>query len=111
MNYYRLKMMDRNGDFKYSDIRRVNFNGGIKDVLVYPTPASRIVNVTLTTAMLNKPLNLTLISADGKLVKQQRAAAASQTEVLDVSNLPNGKYFLTIQSNDAVITKTIVVMH
>jgi len=111
MNYYRLKMMDRNGDFKYSDIRRVNFSGGSKDVLVYPTPANRFVNVTLTAPMLNKPLNLTLIATDGKMVKQQRVAAASQTEVIDVSNLANGKYFLTIQSNGAVITKTIVVMH
>ncbi len=109
LNYYRLKMLDKDGQFRYSEIRRVNFNSSITDVQVYPLPADRYINVTVTAAMTGKPAVFCIISSDGKTVQQQQFTALSQTENLDMSRLPNGRYFLRISSNGQLVTKAIIV--
>lgn len=109
LNYYRLRMVDKDARFRYSDIRRVNFNSAATDVLIYPVPADRYVNVTLLPGMINKAAVFTILTTEGRMIQQQQYAALSQTETLDMSKLPNGKYFLRISVGEQVITKTIVV--
>ncbi len=109
MNYYRLKSVDKNGKVSYSGVRIVNL-GKIAGVLVYPNPATDEVRVTFAAAMINKPVVMSVLSMDGKLVQVQRTAAASQTETLNVSRLSSGKYLLQILAGDEQINKTIEVI-
>ena len=44
-NYYRLKQVDYNGDFEYSDIASVNMTDGFDVFSVYPNPATTNLNI------------------------------------------------------------------
>ncbi len=108
-NYYRIKPVDKDGGFKYTEIRRVNFGkGGV--VSIYPNPAKDIINVTLTGNMINKPAALTITGMDGRMVYQQKLVAASQTETVNISQLAAGKYVVRIITAQEVINKAIEVI-
>ncbi len=54
INYYRLKLTDKNGQVVYSEIHKVNF-GKMVNIQVYPNPAADFVKITLAADMINKP--------------------------------------------------------
>jgi hypothetical protein len=109
INYYRLRIVDKNGIVTYSDVRKVNF-GKISSVSVFPNPARVEVNITLTAAMINKAAIISILSIDGKLVISKQLVAASQTETINVSTLASGKYIIRIVTNNDAINKTIEVI-
>jgi SdrD B-like domain/Secretion system C-terminal sorting domain len=109
INYYRLKIVDKNGIITYSDIRKVNFGRG-GNITVYPNPAHGEVNINLTAGMLYKPATISVFTIEGKLVSAKRLTTAGQTETVDVSTMANGKYIIRIVTDNDVINKTIEVI-
>jgi hypothetical protein len=109
INFYRLKTTDKDGKVSYSEIRKVNFGKGIV-LSVYPNPATDVLNITVTGAMVNKPAVIRIITIDGKVLLQKQIKALSQTEAIDVSRLTSGKYIIRIVTNKEVINKTIQVV-
>lgn len=86
-NFYRLKMVDIDGNFKYSAVLKINFVGAQK-LEVFPNPA----NSVLTINGINNNELVKLISSDGKLLLQKRASGQSMT--MDISTLSPGLYIL-----------------
>ncbi|MBL0145588.1 MAG: carboxypeptidase regulatory-like domain-containing protein [Chitinophagaceae bacterium] len=109
LNYYRLKITDKNGNVTYSEVRKVNFGKG-GTISIYPNPTSDVVNITLTVAMVNKAATITVVSIDGRVVANKQITAASQTEVMDVSKLASGKYIVRIITEAEVINKQVEVI-
>ena len=90
--YYRLKMLDRNGEIKYSTIIAMNVNCNGKNVLVYPNPASSILNVNLsgyTGTITGK-----LYSEIGQLLMIRQLL--NGTNRITVDKLPRGTYALVV---------------
>jgi Secretion system C-terminal sorting domain len=110
LNYYRLKIIDKDGKISHSEIRTVNFgiNGG--SIKLYPLPASSNLYITFKSSMINTSATISLISMDGKKVQQKIINALSQTEVIDVSQLPVGTYQLRITTLINVFNEKIVVI-
>jgi protocatechuate 3,4-dioxygenase beta subunit len=108
-NYYRIKSVDKDAKFQYSEVRRVNF-GRAGTVSIYPNPAKNDVNITVTGAMVNKAATISIIAMDGKLLQQQRINAMSQTETINVAALASGKYIVRIVTDAEVINKAIEVI-
>lgn len=102
-------MIDKDGKYSYSGIRKVNFTN-IFEVSVYPNPVSNVLNITLTAAIINKPVLIQLFDMQGKLLLQQKTAAPSQTELIDVSKFANGKYILSITTETEIVNKSIEVI-
>jgi trimeric autotransporter adhesin len=109
INYYRLKVIDKDGSVTYSDVRKVNF-GKIASVTLYPNPAKDEVNLTLANSMVNKAVTISVVSIEGKVLVTKRINAASQNEVVDVSQFASGKYIIRIVTNNEVINKNIEVI-
>ncbi len=86
-HYYRLKMVDQNGTFTYSEIRWVKMSTQ-PTMTLYPNPANRMITITGTKA--NGTIRL--LTMDGRLVKQMRTDGTSM--VVDVSNLAQGTYIV-----------------
>jgi hypothetical protein len=109
VNYYRLKVVEANGNYYYSAIRKVNFadNGAIT---VYPIPAKNTVSITLPTTLTGKTITATIVNAKGAVVATQQIATASQTEAIDVSNLASGMYYIRIVSGKQVTVKQIQII-
>jgi hypothetical protein len=91
-NYYRLKMVDKDGSFAYSPIRSVRFNLGIDaELLVYPNPA--IDRVTIKSSDTTPVSSVTVYNMAGvKLL----STSVSKDGTVNLSRLPAGSYILKI---------------
>jgi pectinesterase len=91
--YYRLKIIDKDGSFKYSKVIVVN-NKLKNQLTVYPNPASNEITVNYIKA--NSNSTIAIASIDGRnLITHQLIAGTTQTTI-DISKLSSGTYFLTI---------------
>jgi len=97
-SYYRLKQIDKDGKFSYSNIVVLrNTNVGNDFVAIYPNPVTNILNVKIVSSA-NNQVKLLVTDVSGKLLqnKTTRVGNAETIVQLDVSNLPSGTYFLKI---------------
>ena len=99
-NYYRLKMVDKDGVFTYSPIRSIN-NSGTFSVSIYPNPAKDNLQLQIES---DKPttLELQIISQDGKVLLSHNttATAGSILRSINISALAKGSYFLKATSTE-----------
>ncbi len=109
LNYYRIKILEKDGAISYSNIRKVTF-GKTGTVTFYPNPAVDMINISLTGNMVNKAVAVSILSMDGKIISLQRITNTSQTETIDVSKLANGSYIVRLTTDAEVINKTIQVI-
>ncbi len=72
---------------------------------IYPNPSSGILNVEVNTA-LEKPLDITLSDALGRIVKQLSLSASTK---IDVSDLENGIYFLQVFDEGKLLTTEKII--
>jgi 1,4-alpha-glucan branching enzyme len=109
INYYRLKQVDKDGQFTYSKVATVTIAGSKLLWQVYPNPAHSGTAVYIN-ANLGK-VQLVLTDAAGKRVYQQdiSSATAGQQIVLPVNQLTKGVYLLQVISGKASGTEKIVV--
>lgn len=76
----------------------------LNELQVYPNPVSS--HLTIELPQTNQECLLILMDTNGKEWSRQKT---SQNKVLlDMSNLPNGIYFIQVTSNDLLMTKKIV---
>ncbi len=92
-NYYRLKMIDRDGSYTYSPVVVVNTK--LNNVLsVYPNPAT--TSITVTHGLVSVKTQLLLQDASGKTIKAINAVIGSTQTVVNVVALPKGYLFYIV---------------
>lgn len=101
MAFYRLKSIDTDGRFTYSNIIKLSKLAGAA-LTVYPNP----VNDVLTISGLNQNGIVILYSAEGKLLHQQTVSA--QTMTMDMSKYAKGIYWLQYQYNGETVNQKII---
>lgn len=98
-NFYRLKMIDIDGKFKYSDIKLVLNNcHAKKSVIAYPNPVTKITTV----AGLFPGDRIRLFNVNGQVLLSRQAV--KEQEQIDFSNLPAGVYSLNVNSSNGAGT-------
>jgi hypothetical protein len=103
--YYRLKMTDKDGSFKYSNIISLNGKEGIK-VDVYPNPAKGVLILSHPKAYEKATVSVTTIN--GKRVLTQAIAGGALQTTLDVSKLTAGTYVVVYETGSTTTTTTFV---
>ncbi|MTI22804.1 T9SS type A sorting domain-containing protein [Fulvivirga sp. RKSG066] len=110
-HFYRLKMVDLDGSFEYSAIKKITQKSSNFEVLnVYPVPTKTNLNVRLNNDN-SDPLNVKLIDQFGKVQRDQliRTNLGTNTFEVDCSSLRNGVYILSLNSKGRSINKKILV--
>jgi hypothetical protein len=97
-NYYRLKVIDIDGTYEYSDIRKLEFTPGSVEAVAYPNPVTN----TLYIKNLHGNNVMELINTDGKIIKTVNAS--SPTKDIDMSTLAKGVYLLKVTEGSALST-------
>ena len=111
VNYYRVKALGNDGSISYSPVQKISLWGDIRGLNAYPNPAKDILKLTLPQGMVNKPVEISILTIDGKLIISQKSAYAEREEVFDVSGFANGKYIVRLKSEKEFACKTIQVLH
>jgi endonuclease I len=105
--YYRLKLMDTDGRFRYSRIISVRLNGD-NGAFLYPNPVKRQF-----TLQLQQPLTaagiLTISDMTGRIMQQRIVPVQQPTIRLDATALAAGQYVVTVKSETMNLVKSFVV--
>ena len=95
--YYRLKMYDQNGSFKYSNTISVNLPAITGNVIVSPNPVPAVMKA-IVNAPADSKSEWRIVDNAGRTVQTGTATIKKGTSqfTVNVSNLPAGTYFLNI---------------
>jgi hypothetical protein len=105
INYYRLTQTDYDGKFKVFNPASV-YNYASIDFKIGPNPASNYINLNIGSA-LNDNCIILVYNYSGAIVKSFSGILNSQ--ILDVSELPDGTYIICISYNAINIKQCIVI--
>lgn len=96
VNYYRLKMIDMDGSFTTSVVRMVRFDGiNESEISLWPIPASQQISVNGVSN--EEPVGYMVTDAMGQTVLTGMWSAHT-THELWIENLPQGMYFIKLNS-------------
>ncbi len=100
-SFYRLKMVDADGSFKYSGIVKIT-SSGIQPFEIFPNPVKDVFTVS---GMRNNEV-LRLMDASGKELLRRMATGMSLT--IDISQYPTGVYYLSYFDGEKMQTRKIL---
>lgn len=114
-SYYRLKQIDYDKKFAYSQIETVKFNSGVNSnpfVVdnIFPSPFTDHFTLTYKVAD-NSETMVTISNSSGQLVhqeKQQSTEGMNKFEFKDNYGLQNGIYYITLINGDQKISQKII---
>lgn len=104
--YYRLKLTDADGKFKYSEILSVKLKAGLTDIKAYPNPVRDHLSIVFN-SITQEPVLIRITDLNGKQLYRRsfNQGVSSNLQNVDVSGYAAGTYF--IQMITGKETKTI----
>ncbi len=98
INYYRLKKLDKDGKYTYSNTVAVNMSSNIAGIALTPNPVKDQLHLQLDVAKAAKA-NVNISDVIGRNLKSTtlQLQQGSNTTNMNVTDLPAGTYFLVIR--------------
>ena len=93
-NYYRLKQVDFNGSYDYSEILILE-NLEEKTIDIFPSVVTESINVTISSSQANQ---LVVFDQSGKSIIQKAIGDGNNT--INLSSLASGAYYMTVYLED-----------
>jgi len=112
--YYRLKQMDYDGQYEYSEIISIaTENDKNLKITIAPNPVSTIAHLSYTLVE-NSVIKIQLLDVNGKVIRSllqniQQTKGRHSLEI-DLSNLQQGLYFISVESRNRKMLKKLSVM-
>jgi hypothetical protein len=108
--YYRVKIVDIDGDYSYSKVGSLRFAIEQKTARLYPTPAKATLTInTIDIAAETGQLTVHVYNSAGRLVKTAQVQPGV-VRSLNIADLIKGSYFLRLSGgNKYQYTQTIIV--
>ena len=98
-NYYRIKQVDYDGKFDYSNVALVRFEG--KDLFIYPNPATQEIHLQTKKEVTRQ---IEIFNTTGQLVK----TLSQKGTTVPIDDLPEGIYWIQItEDNQRFLNKFI----
>ncbi len=109
--YYRLKVVGKAGEIKYSNILIVRQNQAKTAISIMPNPAKDYVVVKFFVEK-ESEVTIRLIDNIGKIAISQKQIAAKGNNIVQLNNLTkysSGVYTLQVLVNDEIVTKKLIL--
>ncbi|MBS1736471.1 MAG: T9SS type A sorting domain-containing protein [Bacteroidetes bacterium] len=108
INYYRIKQIDMDGQYKYSVIVSIVFNKTNAGFIAYPSPANNEVNILINNTLQHNA-RVKLFSVKGQLL--MAVQLRNMLTNISTQNIANGTYILGVENGPVVQTQKIIVQH
>ncbi|MDF1696818.1 MAG: T9SS type A sorting domain-containing protein [Saprospiraceae bacterium] len=112
LNYYRLKQIDYDGAYSYSDVVVENYKGNGTMKSVYPNPFHQEITVTFSDShesFLNEARTVQIYDVNGRLVLNTSIPTKNGVTTLDLSTLKSGVYFLKTQNDESTASMERII--
>jgi len=104
VNYYRLRQVDLDGNFTYSEVRAVPFNTKrTAAISVFPNPVQDVLHYQLEG--MEQLKRIRLFNNSGKLLRESSVIDGQ----FSVQGLPDGSYFLIFQTDSERYQNQVVI--
>lgn len=107
--YYRLNMVDIDGNTRLSKVVSVRLNKNFSNAIVYPNPVSGLLMIKLDRSV-SPNSKLQIVDMTGRIMKSGVLSGATNVVNENVADLPQGRYFIRIYNNKEVINSSFVIM-
>ena len=108
--YYRLKQVDFDGSYAYSDVKAVTLDGRASSAIsIHPNPVSAQLHLTVNTKT-SRNMEVVIQNIYGQQVYQgaMTTQAAANEQTLPVSQLSPGQYVIQLRGDERVVQKQFV---
>jgi hypothetical protein len=110
ISYYRLKQVDYNGDFQYSNVISSScFNLGEAEIIVYPNPCNDKLNITVENWD-SESIKFEITNTVGQMIYSgniENTEDYNPTQI-DTDNLKRGLFFIRFSDETQSLTKKFV---
>jgi hypothetical protein len=105
--YYRLKMVDKDGRFKYSETKfvRLGNESDTAKIAAYPNPVVNELHISIPQNWQNKTVNGQLLNTNGSIIKTFNI---QQSAILAMSDVPAGTYYIKVVNGKEMSIQPIV---
>lgn len=109
-NYYRLKQMDMDGSYEYSEVVSVNMAKMQREMRIFPNPATDFITLNFDTDFTGQA-NLSLFDYAGKKVAGSSFQLDGQalSTSIDLTGMPSGFYLVEIVAGNSRWQELLVV--
>ncbi len=108
-NYYRLKMVDLDGTFKYSSVEFLSIDCGDDNILIYPNPVLAQNFVHISFEQIEGPVSVSVFDAAGKRIKVIDYNVNNNETLMDISGIPAGIYFIRFHYKGKFVDRKLVI--
>lgn len=106
--YYRLKQIDYNGKYEYSNIIAINNEKDITISSLYPNPIINTLNIRLSESS-GKKIKVRIFGTNGRLFLDNYISPSdNNTFSINNINFPSGIYFVELTINNNIIIKKVI---
>jgi hypothetical protein len=99
-----LKITDKDGNFRYSAIRKINFSNNGDDISIYPNPVSGSKIFIASSGIISRAV---LYDAAGRTVKIFELN--TRTSVLNLEGISKGSFQLRVFTENSMHTEKIII--
>ena len=101
--YYRLKQIDYDGGYSYSDVVAVKLNSIINEINIFPNPVIEVVNFEFETVNTSK-VHFQILDIMGKILidESKETGKGNVTSQIEIKELPEGIYYLKVFTSDSI---------
>ncbi len=107
ITFYRLKMVDKDGSFSYSNVLSFSPEKVVDAIKLYPNPASDVLNAVFSPVTENTTIGIYDFS--GKMLVQKVLSKNTTSIQLNISQLITGPYLLKITNATATIASHVFI--
>jgi len=105
ITYYRLKQVDKNGDFSYSEIKILRNENSSFELSIYPNPTADLLNYFTG---IDGAYTLSVLNGSGlEVIHQEKTSTLIETQTLDLSQLASGIYHISIRGSSKTLTTKV----
>ena len=111
INYYRLKLVNTDGSFTYSNILVVRKNVPQNRITVYPQPANEYATISIS-VLSTQSTTFRLFNSNGQqvqLINTKLTKGDNYFQMNNLNGLPDGTYYLSAIVDNKLISKKLVI--
>lgn len=108
--FYRLKMVDNDGTFKYSNVVALKLNNACSSIHTYPNPFTSNIKIDVV-SQIEEVAHVKLIAMDGRIVNQFDVKLTKGINLIQMSNLsklPKSTYTVEVSTATNKTTKSLI---